>query len=343
MPTPPPAPKHLLAFSKWWPLLAGALTGIALRLAFWGKPGEVLAVMSAAFIYLAPIAVGAVTVYLAERRRRQDWGYYVLAPALANTLFVLGTLAILVEGLICAIIILPMFWVLGAIGGTIMGAICRTTRWPRPTVGAFAALPLALGIFPLHGLDEERIGSIERTIRVEASPADIWRQIHDVRDIRPEEVDAAWIYRIGVPLPIAGVTEHTPTGWVRKITMGKHVHFDQVVADWSENHHVRWTYRFDDDSFPAGALDDHVRIGGHYFDLIDTEYTLTPEDARSTLLRIRMRYRVTTQFNWYADAVARLLIGNFEEVILGFYDHRATTAMPFAASGPPPTAKARDN
>lgn len=36
-----------------------------------------------------------------------------------------------------------------------------------------------------------------------------------------------------------------------------------------------------------------------------------------------MRYRVSTQFNWYADGVARLLLGNFEDVIPGFYQRRA--------------------
>jgi hypothetical protein len=46
-----------------------------------------------------------------------------------------------------------------------------------------------------------------------------------------------------------------------------------------------------------------------------------------------MSYRVSTQFNWYADGVARLLIGNFEEVILKFYQRRAVgaTAEPAAA------------
>ena len=42
--------------------------------------------------------------------------------------------------------------------------------------------------------------------------------------------------------------------------------------------------------------------------------------------RIRIRYRVSTDFNWYADMVARLLIGNFEEVILRFYERRTATA-----------------
>lgn len=36
-----------------------------------------------------------------------------------------------------------------------------------------------------------------------------------------------------------------------------------------------------------------------------------------------MRYRVSTQFNWYADGVARFLNGNFEEVILDSYRRRA--------------------
>ena len=86
---------------------------------------------------------------------------------------------------------------------------------------------------------------------IKAPPERIWHEIHNVRDIRRDEVDRAWIYRIGVPLPQAGVTETTPQGRVRKITMGKDIRFDQVVADWDENRHVRWTYRFAEDSFPA--------------------------------------------------------------------------------------------
>ena len=108
--------------------------------------------------------------------------------------------------------------------------------------------------------------------------------------------------------------------------MGKSIHFDQIAAEWQDNRHVRWTYRFDVDSFPPHALDDHVAIGGHYFDLLDTAYTLTPAGSVTTELSITMRYRVSTQFNWYADGVARVLIGNFEEVILDFYRHRAMSA-----------------
>jgi hypothetical protein len=72
-------------------------------------------------------------------------------------------------------------------------------------------------------------------------------------------------------------------------------------------------------------LDDHVRIGGHYFDLVDTSYELVPRGA-GTELSIRMRYRVSTQFNWYAEPIARWLVGNFEETILAFYKRRGEGA-----------------
>jgi hypothetical protein len=316
----------LLPYSRWWPLLTGALIGLTLRLVFSGKPGGPFAAMQGVFIFFAPMAVGAITVYFAERKMRRGWGYYVWAPAVASALCVIGSMLILIEGLICAIIIVPLFMILGATGGLIMGVICRATNWPKHAAYSFVILPLALGGFPTHEADYPVIGVIERSITVPASPKIIWRQIQNARDIRPDEVGGAWIYRIGVPLPIAGVTEQTSSGLVRKITMGKSVHFDQVVADWDEARYVRWTYRFYADSFPPGALDDHVKIGGHYFDVIDTAYTLTPVSGRSTLLNVKMKYRVSTQFNWYADGVAHLLIGNFEEVILEFYRDRAVNA-----------------
>lgn len=315
-----------LPFSKWWPLGIGALTGIVLRLIFSGEPGGAYAAMDAAFVYFAPIAVGAVTVYVAEQRLRRSWTYYAWAPVVANALFVVGTMAILVEGLICAIIILPLFCALGALGGLVMGGICRVARRRRGSVYSFAVLPVLLGALPVSEATDQHIGVIERSILIEAPAEQIWQQLHNTRNIRPEEVDQAWMYRIGVPTPLAGVTQQTPDGYVRKISMGKSIHFDQIATDWEANRYVRWVYRFERDSFPPNALDDHVTIGGHYFDLMDTAYTLVPTSERTTELRIAMHYRVSTQFNWYAGSVARLLIGNFEEVILGFYRARSTQA-----------------
>ena len=308
----------------WWPFAAGVLVGIALRLVFSARPGEPLETMSGSFAVLAPTVVGAVTVYVAELRARHTWLYYFGIAALTNILFVLGTFLILIEGAICVIVAAPMFGLLGGLAGLLAGGACRLSRrWMRPTVYSLAVLPVLLGHVESQLPLPRQISTIERSLTVAATPADVWTQLTTAPDIRPEEIGDGWMYRIGVPLPESAITHTADGAVVRHIRMGKGVQFDQVAAEWEPARRVRWLYRFTPDSFPPRALDDHVRIGGEYFDIIDTEYSLQAQADGTTTLRVAMSYRVSTRFNWYAGRVAGLLVGNFEETALRFYARRA--------------------
>ena len=60
----------------------------------------------------------------------------------------------------------------------------------------------------------------------------------------------------------------------------------------------------------------------HYFDVSSSSYELIPRGAQ-TELRVRMVYRVSTPFNWYADPLAKWMLGNLEGVILRFYQRRS--------------------
>jgi hypothetical protein len=133
---------------------------------------------------------------------------------------------------------------------------------------------------------------------------------------------AAWMYRIGVPVPLSAAGEERDGELIRHISMGKGIHFDQVSNDWELDRRILWTYRFTADSFPPHALDDHVRIGGQYFDVIDTDYTIDRTPGGS-LLHVVMRYRLSTNFNWYVRPIAHFLVDNFEATALAFYAHRA--------------------
>jgi hypothetical protein len=312
----------IVRFGWTVPLISGALVGVTLRLFFSGTPGKPYHAMMSSFTLLVPILVGAVTVYLAERAGRRSWSYYFFAAAAANALFVIGTMVIRVEGLICAVLAVPLFGLVGGLGGILMGAVCRWTKWPRPAIYSFAALPLLLGGLEQNLPLPQDVRSVDRICIVSASPESVWKNLTVARDIRPDEIGTAWMYRIGVPLPSSAVTELADGTQVRHITMGKGIQFDQIAADWQPNRRVRWIYRFTNDSFPPGALDDHVRIGGEYFDVIDTEYVLRKVNA-GTELRVTMRYRVSTAFNWYTQPIAEFLVGNFEEAALRFYTIRA--------------------
>jgi hypothetical protein len=311
-----------LPMLKRYPVIAGAVAGVLLRLVFSGPPGSRWSAMAEAFIFIVPIVVGMVTVHLAERQRRRDWFYYAAAPCLATALFVAGTMLIMVEGLVCAIVIIPMFAVLGAVGGLVMGAVCRLTNWPRPMLYSFGALPILLASLGSMLPTPADVGSIERSVVISAPASVVWRELNNIDNIRPEEMASAWAMRIGVPLPMSGKTRQTPQGLVRESRWGKVVHFDEVIQEWQPERYVRWAYRFAPDSFPRQALDDHVVIGGHYFDLIDTSYSLLPEDG-ATRLTTRVQYRISTQFNFYADWAAQFLLGNLREVGLHLYKDRS--------------------
>ncbi|HUQ11243.1 MAG TPA: SRPBCC family protein [Steroidobacteraceae bacterium] len=319
----PEVPPRLIPYSYWWPVGAGALVGLLLRLVFSGDAGGPFAAMLGAFIVGAPVVVGIVTVYVAEMTARRSWRYYFGAPVVAMSVCVLATLAIQIEGLICAIVIVPMFAIVAGLAGVAMGWICRVTNWPRSTiVSCFALLPLLAGAFEHRLPQSDLVRWQDREIFVDAPPEKVWRELVDTPHIRRAEVDTAWMYRIGVPVPEAGSGDFRDGEHLRHITMGKGIRFDQVATEWRPGERVSWRYRFAADSFPAGALDDHVRIGGHYFDLGETTYSLAADGA-GTRLSVRMRYRVSTSFNWYAGPVADFLVGDFADRILVFYARRA--------------------
>ncbi|QJR09864.1 hypothetical protein DSM104443_00914 [Usitatibacter rugosus] len=307
------------------PLLAGAVVGIAMRFVFSGYPDSMTHAMTAGFIYFVPVVVGAVAVYVSERLSPTASGWHFNIGALANVFFVIGTLLILIEGFVCAIIIVPLFAVIGGLSGLAMGAICRRVTKSKETLYAIAMLPfLATPMESQVPLPVE-LANVERTIVIHASPERVWNELLNARDIRPEEVERAWIYRIGVPVPQSGATSETPEGRVRHVTMGKDISFDEVITHSVENRYLRWTYRFTPESFPPYALDEHVVIGGHYFDVRDTSYVLRPV-AGGTELTVRIGYRVSTRFNWYAAPVARFLMEDLGDSNLGYYRGRAERA-----------------
>ncbi len=303
-------------------MLAGAAFGIALRYVYSGSP---YAAMASAFIYLAPIVVGATTAYFAERQARASLSYHAAAGALANVLFVAGTMIVMLEGLICAVIILPLFVLLGMFGAVVMALVCEYTNWPTPMLVSIVILPLALANTETEVAPPSRQPTVERTITVHAPPDAVWRELLNTSSIRPEEVEQAWVYRIGVPLPLDGRMLEDAARPTRRVHMGKNVYFDEAIEELRPTERIRWTYRFYADSFPSYAFDEHVVIGGRYFDVLDTSYDLTPT-AGGTSVRMSLRYRVSTRFNWYAVPVSRWLLGNLVDSNLNYYRQRSERA-----------------
>ena len=162
----------------------------------------------------------------------------------------------------------------------------------------------------------------QRSIHIDARPDTIWEHINYPLDIQPQELRDGIAYHIGVPYPIEARTMEKRIGGRRKLRWQRGVTFEEVITEWQPNRHIAWRYEFTPGSFHPGSLDDHILIGGHYFKLEDTSYSLE-KDGDGTRLSINVGSSVTTNLNWYAGMWARFLIGDTAEAILKFYKNRS--------------------
>lgn len=312
--------------SRWWWVLGGAAYGLGLRVLFGVLPASYQGVMSSAFVLGTPFVLGALTVY-GQRHHPRTWSSMIVTPWITIGLMLLGCAVTLLEGSICLAIMSPLFLALGSLGGLAMGVALRLLGGHRTELRAVAALPLLLllidGYIPLQ--DARQV--VRRSMVIDAAPAVVWDEILDARAIRAEELPWSLTHAIGVPKPVEGVNIATPDGEVRYSKWERGVHFRGVVTSRRPYRSIRWRYAFDEDSFPAGSMDDHVAIGGRYFDLQDTTLNLQPLPGNRTRLEIVAHYRVSSSINFYALPVAKLIGTDFVDTILGMYKGRSERAV----------------
>ena len=87
------------------------------------------------------------------------------------------------------------------------------------------------------------------------------------------------------------------------------------------------------DLIPPTTLDEHVRVGGPYFDVLRGEYRLEPLGSGTTRLHLSSRHRISTDFNWYAHLWTDAVMLDLQKRILFVIRQRCETEMS-ANAGP---------
>jgi hypothetical protein len=143
------------------------------------------------------------------------------------------------------------------------------------------------------------------------------------KEISSDELPLSLSHLIGVPKPLEGVNQEDGAKEIRYSLWERGVNFKAEVTESIPNKYIKWNYIFDENSFPKGSMDDHVAIGGRYFDLFDTSFTLKPMNENQTKLTITANYRINSAINFYAIPASRVLGVDFVQTILGLYKHRS--------------------
>ncbi|MEO8727088.1 MAG: hypothetical protein ABI383_13320 [Acidobacteriaceae bacterium] len=197
---------------------------------------------------------------------------------------------------------------MGVLGGLIGGLTARQLSKLRgqAVFACVMVLPLVVG-FGEQGRSQQEVRRVESTIEIEAAPDVVWRNIERVPAIAPKELPKTWTQRIGFPRPIEATLSYEGLGGVRHATFERGVLFIETVDVWEPERKLAFSIHAD--KIPATALDEHVTIGGKYFDVLHGEYRTEPLDAARVRLHLVSEHRVSTDFNWYAhlwtDAVMR--------------------------------------
>lgn len=316
-----PSPRPL---SMGWIVLGGAAYGVLMRLLFgmWPFVHGLTAgagPMLVSFLFIVPLAIGFWSVARLPVERC-TLARSIVLPWGPIALFLFVAALLMIEGSICLVLATPIFLAMASIGG-LLGWVSMRFKPSRGSTHAVLVLPLLLGVVEQRAAIADEHGHSRQSVHVAASPEHIWRLINDARGIAPAEMAQGWAWRIGVPYPVSALTVEDGGARIRKLRWQKGVHFDEPILDWDENRYIRWSYRFTPDSIPPGALDEHVEVGGRYFDLLDTSYRLDPE-GDGTRLTIEVNYRVSTHFNWYAVRLGDFLVDDAARTILDFYKRR---------------------
>lgn len=309
------------------PVLIGVLIGtcygiLARLLEFSLVVKGLFGAMTLCFLFIVPLVIGYLTVYPVSR---PSWTFRLVAPWVPIFASVLVASLVGWEGSICIIMGLPLLMILGSIGGAIGARTASRT-------GAMIAALLPFALSPVERLlpIPRSIRTVETEIAISATPAAVWSQIIEVPAIQPEEQRPAFFTRVGFPRPISATLSHPGVGGIRQARFEGGVLFLETITDWDNERLLRFTIRAETDSIPVTTLDQHVVVGGPYFDVLTGTYRIEPVDSGRVILHLASELRVSTPFNFYSGPWADAIMRSIQRNILAVVRDRAEQIQPMA-------------
>jgi hypothetical protein len=290
---------------------------------------SVFAVMSLGFICVLPFAVGFASVFITERRQPQPVLNWLLMSGAAVLLGILGALLVFWEGLICALMFAPIGLIAAMLGGLIAGFWLRHRRKKTTAIPLACIMILPLLITPWEGrvFARQDLRKVENTIEIDAPPAAVWQSIERVPRINARELQPSWSHTIGFPNPLEATLSSEGIGGVRHATFEGGVLFVETIDEWEPPHRLGFSIRAQTEQIPPTTLDEHVTVGGKFFDVLRGEYVLEPLTNGSTRLHLLSQHRVSTDFNWYAHLWTDAVMSDLQKRILFVVKNRAEFAF----------------
>lgn len=320
--------------SRVFPILLGVAYGVALRILLASNHDIFAGLVSISFFVVVPAAIGFLVVFVRGVSQPENGGEAFFEDAagawadfrvigIAIVAFLITTMLLLLEGIICVLMALPGFVLFASIGGLIAGWLKRRRTLRSSTLSIVLLIPVVMSPIEAQFPAADTFETRSDTILVDASPADVWWQIVNVEEIQKSELRFGLTRALGVPRPVRAHMDMDDSASVRYTEWDKGVSFQENIVAWKELEQMTWEFEFPAGSIPEGVLDDHVIIGGAYFDLIGGGYRLSELPDGKTALTLTTNYRISARPRLYSEFWAELVMGDFQKMILDLVRDRA--------------------
>ncbi|TGE13084.1 SRPBCC family protein [Hymenobacter elongatus] len=290
------------------------------------------------FLVLIPLGLGAITEHFSLTQRSDSWSFIFRSWG-AALLFLLSALLFHLEGVICLIIIAPLFIILSAVGGILYRFFTRgknsSNNHKTFVVASFALLPFLAAPLESQFATPDDFRRVENTILIQAPVEAVWHNIIRVPPISAQDLGSSLVDKIGFPRPVEATLSFEGVGGVRHATFERGVEFIETVDVWEPLRRISFSIVPNTATIPPTTFDEHVTVGGRFFDVLRGTYELQPVDARHTRLILYSQQRLSTRLNPYAGLWTDFVMSEIQSRIVRVVAKRseAEAARATSASG----------
>jgi len=279
---------------------------------------ELYELMSWSFFIGLPYGVGALTIGLSPVEWVRSLAYRIFAPWVPILLFLVITLALSIEGWGCWLMVLPIFLVCASLGGLTAGyfKLRKSDRANKLNLSLSLLAPLLIS--PVEqSLQSLPVPYEAYTSAIIQAPGEkIWANVVRVRAIRREE-DSGWLTGVlGFPRPIQAELNYAGVGGSRKAIFSGGLVFDEVVLAYAPQRKMRFSIKANPHDIPSTTMDEHIVVGGTYFDVLDGTYELEKLGENRYKLHLYSHFQLNTHVNFYATYWARWIMQDIQNNIL---------------------------
>jgi hypothetical protein len=301
-------------------IVLGALYGLAGRLVFGLDVfREYFEVMSCVFIFGMPFCIGFIAVWFGPYRESQKADKILIPAWLASFSCLAVALALLWEGLICIFVWVPLVFVLSTLGGLFAALLLKVVTSARDRLRcAFAVMLLPFAVAPLEQLHpySTEIKTVPTQIKIHASPQIVWQEIRSVPLIQEREQSGSFSHWLGFPRPLEAKLVGEGPGAVRYATFERGVLFVETITEWREPRKLSFCIHADTEHIPPTTFDEHVIIGGKYFEVLSGCYEIEDIGGGDVILHLSSEQRLSTRFNFYSHYWTEYLMADLQNYIL---------------------------